>query len=197
MKKVLLDDKVFEEFCKQMSANINVLDLVYTVRRFGPDFDIQKDDPILLVTPDMPLFSRLRKLRYKDFLQKFVANLRILPSCYDVYLSEAGQKEVELFVLGFERITANTTVRITDKGFEVHVPALISDLILPILGRLHEEMLMGMKQFGDFIKAVGNRPGAGFLNAKTPTPESQFIQMWISSKLKIPASPTATVVVVV
>ena len=180
-----------------MSANINVLDLVYTVRRFGPDFDIQKDDPICLITLDASLFSRLLQFEYQDFLRKFVANLRILPSCHDVYLSELEKQSIELFVMGFERFTANVTVRVADKRFEIHVPALISDLIMPIVGRLHEEILMGLKQFSEFIKAVGSRPDGGFLNAKAPTPESQFIQMWVASKLKVPASPAATVVVVV
>jgi hypothetical protein len=180
-----------------MSANINVLDLVYTVRRFGPDFDIRKDDPIWLVTPDASMFTRLLGFEYQEFLRKFVANLRILPSCHDVYLSELEKQSFELFVQGFEHFTANTAIRVAEKRFEIHVPALFSDLIMPIVGRVHEEILMGLKHFTGFIKAVGNRPDGVFLNAKAPTPESQFIQMWVASKLKVPASPAATVVVVV
>ena len=189
MNDVILDDQLFADFCKHISASLNATDVVYKVRQFAPSFDIGKDDPIMLVVTDPQMTNRLIEYKYPEFLQECVRRLRILPSCRDVFLSEVENETFEVFERGFEYFAPHAKVEVTDKGFIIHSPALIADLILPAIGRVHHEVLLSLNDFSRVLQALDNDPTRLFLNAKCPTPESQYIQFWVASKLNIPTGP--------
>jgi hypothetical protein len=58
-------------------------------------------------------------------------------------------------------------------------------------------MLKSLDYFSRMIEAVGGDANRLFLNAKSPTPESQYIQIWISQKLGIPLAPPGDIIAVV
>lgn len=185
----LIESQLLADFCNHLSANINVIDVFYKLGQFKPEVDLLADDPILLGSRDPALLSTLKDFGYREFLERYVAQIRILPSCFDVFLSELDKSSFEVFVAGFAHLAPKAVVEETEQGFVLHTAALIADLILPIVSRVHEEILRSLVQWLEILKALGNHPESYFLHAKSATPESQFIQLWVAQKLKIPTAP--------
>lgn len=195
---VVLDESLFADFCNHLSASLNVIDVVYKTRQLAsPEFDANKDDPIVLAFWDESMAARLIQMKYPEFVQACVRNLRLLKSCTDVFLSEVERHMVELFEQAFEYIAPQARVEVTDKGLVVHTSAILADLIICPIGRLHHETLQSLDYFSKMLAAVDNNAAKLFLNAKAPTPESQYIQIWVAHKLGIPiAPPTGNIMVV-
>ena len=198
MNDCLLDEQLFNDFCKHVSASLNAVDLVRTTCAFeSPAFDHAKDDPILLTAPDLEKIESLHQLNYLGFLQECVRRLRLLPSCSDVFLSEVDEATFKDFQNGMEYYGPRIVVERVENGYKIHLPALISDLVLPVIARVHEEVMHTFDHFTGMIEAVGGDPSRLFLNAKSSTPESQFILFWVATKLGVPARPTDETVVVI
>ena len=197
MTRHIIDDDLFAEFCKHLSASINVVDVLYKLQQLKPEMVVSEDDPFILVSRDSELFTLLKGFNYGEFIQACVAKLQIEPSCYDVFLSEIEGDAFEIFVGGFTHLAPKAKVETAEEGFIVHSAMLIADLILPVIGRIHEEVLRSLDHFVKMLKAVDNNPQSLFLNAKSPTPESQYIQFWVASQLGIPLAPEAGLILVV
>src|SRR5689334_16507627 len=118
MSDIVLDRRLFGEFCKHLSASLNALDLVYKVRQLAsPGFDPNSDDPIVLAVFDPHMAASLTKLKYPEFIHECVANLRLMKSCADVFLSEVEQRTFALFEEGFEHLASQARVERVDAGF--------------------------------------------------------------------------------
>jgi len=197
MNHNLIDDELFAAFCRHLSASINVIDVLYKLQQLKSGTVVSEDDPIILVSRDPELFALLKEFNYREFVEACVTRIQIEPSCYDVFLSEVDEDAFKIFVGGFKHLAPQAKVEVTEKGFVVHSPMLIADLILPVISRVHEEVLRSLDHFVKMLVAVGNNPKSLFLNAKSPTPESQFLQLWVALKLKIPTEPGGDVIAVV
>jgi len=190
MSNIVLSENLFADFCRHISASVNVVDVLYKTRQFAsPNFDANRDDPIMLAVLEPSLVPQLIEFEYAQFLQKCVQNLRLLRTCADVFLSEMESGTVELFEVVFERIAPQAWVDVTDTGFVIHAPAILADLIIFPIGRVHHEVLHSLDHFTKMLAAVDNDPAKLFLNAKAPTPESQYIQMWVANRLGISIAP--------
>jgi len=197
MNETIIDEDLFGEFCRHLSASINVIDVLHKLDQLEPGMVISKDDPSILVRHDPELFSLLKEFEYRAFVEAFVGRLRVEECCHDVFLSEIEKDSFSIFVEGFKQLAPRTKVEVTENGFVVHSALLIADLILPIISRVHEQVLHELEHFINILKAVGGNPQSLFLNAKSPTPESQYILLWVAQKLKIPTAPFSSVVAVV
>ena len=198
MSTPILDEHLFRDFSEHLSASLNVVDILYKLRQLAlPNFDPNEDDPISLAVWDQSMIGRLIEMDYTALLTACVGNFRLLESCADVFLSEIEQNMVDLFRDVFQHIASLSKVEVTDRGFIVHAPAILADLILPPLGRMHYEALQSLDHFSQMLAAVDNDPKKLFLNAKAPTPESQYIQIWVASKLEIPIAPPSGNIMVV
>jgi hypothetical protein len=155
MDDIVINDALFAEFCKHLSANLNVVDVLYKIGQFGPDFDPNKDDPIMLAVFDPQMIVRLVELKYSEFVVACIRNLRLLENCSDVFLSELDQNLVELFVNALKHLTQNAWIENSEKGFIVHSSALIADLIISPIGRVHNETLLSLDHFTKGLSAVG------------------------------------------
>lgn len=194
MNETIINEDLFGEFCRHMSASINVVDVLHKLDQLEPEMVLSEDDPSILVRHDSELFSLLKEFEYAAFVEAFVGRLRIEECCHDVFLSEVEKDAFSIFVEGFKQLAPRTKVEVTEDGFVVHSALLIADLILPIISRVHEQVLYELAHFIKMLKAVeGNRQSL-FLNAKSPTPESQYILLWVAQKLKIPFAPYSSVV---
>lgn len=194
MIETIIDEGLFGEFCRHLSASINVVDVLNKLDQLESGMVVSKDDPSMLVSHDPVIFSLLKEFGYGAFVEAYVGRLRIEASCLDVFLSEIEDDSFSMFVEGFSELAPRVKVEITENGFVVHSAFLIADLILPILSRVHGEILYELDHFLKKLKAVGGDPQSLFLNAKSPTPESQYILLWVTQKLKIPAAPFSRVV---
>ena len=190
MDDIVINEALFAAFSKHLSASLNVVDVLYKIRQLGPDFDPNIDDPIMLAVFDPKMIVRLIELKYPEFVVACIKNFRMLEDCFDVFLSELDQNALELFVDALKYLTQTAWIENTEKGFVVHSPALIADLIISPIGRVHNEMLRSLDHFTKVLDAVGGDPTRLFLNAKSPTPESQYVQIWVSQKLGILARVT-------
>jgi len=198
MKDYIINEHLFDGFCEHLSASFNAVDLVRTTLAFeSPSFDHAKDDPILLTGPEIEKLERLHRLNYAGFIQECARRLRLHPSCSDVFLSEVEIATFEDFQRGIEHYGPRIVVEWAENGFKIHLPALMSDLFLPVVARVHAEVLHTFEHFTRMIEAVGGNPSMLFLNAKSSTPESQYILLWVATKLGVPARPTGETVVVI
>lgn len=184
----LVDDKrIFIPFCDQLYTHLRVLDFIYKTREIDhPDFDPNKFETLILPVEDEKVLEQLRKSDYVTLVKSVLENVRILESCMDIFRSEMDDELIAFFahVIRLERGRVQT--RPCPQGFSVECSCLISDLILPVLSRLHTEILTTFDQFMRFVEAVGGDTSRLFLNAKGSTPTSQFIQMWVANELGIP-----------
>lgn len=194
MIETIIDEDLFGEFCRHLSASINVIDVLHKLDELEPGMVISKDDPSILVRHDPELFSLLKEFGYAAFVEAYVGRLRIEECCHDVFLSEIEEDAFSIFVEGFKQLAPRTKVEVTENGFVVHSALLIADLILPIISRVHEQILHELDHFLNTLKAVGGHPQSLFLNAKSPTPESQYILLWVTQRLKIPTAPFSRIV---
>ena len=187
---VTLDENLFADFCKHLSSSLNVFDVVYKTRQLAnADFDPNADDPIVLAVSDPKMIPLLIKLQYPEFVLSCIRRFRLLESCADVFLSELEREMFDLFVEALEYVTQQVQIEIHEKGFIIHSAAIIADLIMSPIGRLHHETLQSLDHFTKMLDAVGGDPNRLFLNAKSPTPESQYVQIWVTEKLGIPSAP--------
>lgn len=186
MSDTIVDHDAFTDFCIHLSTGISVIDVLYKLRELTPGFDPRKDDPIVLGVDDPELLSRLKAIHYGDFIQACIRSLRIDPVCDSVFLSELDQEAFELFVWGFAEYAPIAKVDVDERGFILHIPALISDLVLHVLGRLHLQVLHALNHFLGILRAVDGDANSLFLNSKTPTLETQFIDLWVAKSLGIP-----------
>ncbi len=193
MSYTAIENALLSELCKHLSAGINVVDLIDKLDHLEPGCDIRKDDPILLTTDNLEILERLKEFKYDDLVRTCVASLRIEPRCYDVFLSEVTKDAFDIFVWGFEKLAPTATVEVVDRGFILHTPILIADLILPVISRLHHNILITLEQFLKMLKIANNNPKGFFLNSKTPTPEAQFVDIWVALHLGIPLEPAGSI----
>ncbi|HEY4259522.1 MAG TPA: hypothetical protein VGM98_05170 [Schlesneria sp.] len=197
MNDIILDQGLFADFCRHLSAGITALELVYeTHATKSPGYSGATDDPILLGVHDQAVLEKLTTFQYPALIQECARNLRLLKSCWDVFLSEIEQDVFMLFPEAFAQLAPQITVEKSGRGLVVHVPKLLSDAILPVLGRVHHETLQTLDQFQKVLTAVEGDTTRLFLNAKAPTPESQYIQLWVATKLNIPVSRESGVIAV-
>jgi hypothetical protein len=199
MKDVVIDERLFEEFCRHVSTSINIVEIHYKIDEFKtPDYDFRKDDPIFLAVREPAMTRQLVGFGYQTLLHECIVRLRILPNCRDVYSSELSDDTLEVFRLGFEQCGSAVRVDVLgEKGFHIRCPALVSDILLPVVGRIHGEILSSLDHFTRMLAATGGNPQQLFLNAKSPTPESQYIQVWVATKMNIPFNPGFDTAVVV
>lgn len=193
MSHAAIDDALLADFCKHLSSGINVVDLLDKLEHLKPDYELSKDDPLLLRTNDPEVFERLKEFKYDELVRACVTSLRIEPSCYDVFLSEIEKDTFAWFVWGFENLTLTVKVEVDERGFVIHTPAFLSDIILPLISRFHHNVLIALDHFQALIKASENNPNAFYVHSKSPTPESQFIDIWVATRLRIPLLPEASV----
>jgi hypothetical protein len=197
MDDIIINVDLFSVFCEHLSASVNVVDVLRKNQQLkNPEFDANQDDPIVLRAFDSKMIQRLVELKYPEFLLSCIRNIRILESCDDVFLSEFDSEGFTFYVGALQYLTGNVQIETTNDSFVIHSPATISDLLFPIIGSLHNEMVRTLDYFSKMLDAVDGDPQKLFLNAKSPTPESQYVQIWISSKLGIPGAPSMGIVAV-
>jgi hypothetical protein len=195
MHPIVIDEDLFAGFAKHLSASLNVVDVLYTLKLLNADVDLNQDDPIVLgVGP--AIIPPLIELQYPEFILACVRNFRLLESCRDVFCSEIETDMVQLFDGALEHVTQMARIEIVEQGFKLHIPARISGLLLPPIGRVHDELTRNYEYFAEMVDAVGGNTSKLFLNAKSPTPESQYLQIWVAAKLGVALNPDMGIVAV-
>jgi len=197
MHEIVIDENLFAAFCKHLSANLNVVDVLYKLRQFTPNHDLNRDDAIMLAVFQPEMITRLVELKYPEFVLACIKNFRLLDNCRDVFCSEIETNMVDLFADILERVTQTVWIENVEQGFVVHTPGLISDLIMAPIGRVHNELLQSLDHFTKMLNVLDNDPNRLFLNAKSATPESQYLQIWVAAKLGIPLAPPMDIMGVV
>lgn len=188
MNNLVINEELFNGFCEHLSASLNVVDVLYKIRQLNSGIDLNRDDPILLAVFEPKMIQQLIALEYPEFIVACIRNFRLLEKCADVFLSELDTKMFDFFVEALQHLTQTAWIENSDRGFIVHSSALIADLLMSPIGRVHHEVMLSLDNFTRLLEVLENDPTRMFLNAKSPTPESQYIQIWISHKLGIPGT---------
>lgn len=197
MNDLVINEDLFNDFCQHLSASLNVVDVLYKIRQLNAGVDLNRDDPVMLVVFDPKMIQQLIALEYPEFILACIRNFRLLENCADVFLSELDTTMFDFFVSALEHLTQTAWIENNDKGFIIHSSALIADLLISPIGRVHHEILLSLDNFSRILDVLGGDPTRMFLHAKSPTPESQYIQIWISQKLGIPRAPTTGIMGVI
>ena len=197
MHEIVINENLFAAFCKHLSANLNVVDVIYKLRQLAGNHDLNRDDPVMLAVFRPEMITRLVELKYPEFILACIKNFRLLDNCRDVFCSEIETDMVNLFADVLERVTQTVWIENVEQGFIVHTPGVISDLIMAPIGRVHNELLQSLDHFTKILNVLDNDPGRLFLHAKSPTPESQYVQIWVAAKLGIPLAQSVGVMGVI
>lgn len=188
MNNLVINEELFNGFCEHLSASLNVVDVLYKIRQLNSGIDLNRDDPILLAVFEPKMIQQLIALEYPEFILACIRNFRLLDTCADVFLSELDTKMFDFFVEALQLLTQTAWIENSDRGFIVHSSALIADLLISPIRRVHHEVMLSLDNFTRLLEVLKNDPTRMLLNAKSPTPESQYIQIWVSHKLGIPAT---------
>ncbi len=184
------DDRVFLPLCEYLNSLLSIIDFVgITNHLVSESFDYKANDPFILPVKDSQK-RQIYKSNYRNVLTKIIRNIQIPKSCMDIYRSELEDGLLRIFIVAIREQTQQVTIEEHEAGYKVNCPAMISDLIMPLLSRFHSELLDILEQFSDYIKAVDGNASLFFLNAKGSNPISQYIQMWVAKELNILDRPS-------
>lgn len=184
------DDSIFVPFCEYLNSLLCVMDFSKKNDQSAQkSFDFKANDPFFLPINKSQSVV-IYKSNYKKILSKIISNIQIPKSCIDIFRSEFDDELVLIFMVSLRDQTKEITIEEHELGYKLNCPAMISDLIMPLLSRLHSEVLTTFEQFSGFIEATRGNPHLLFLNAKGSNPVSQYIQMWVAKELGIPERPS-------
>lgn len=195
--EVVVNEALFLEFVRHLSAGLNVVDVLLKNQELNRGDDLNRDDPIMLAVTKPEIIGQLVDLSYPELILQCIHKISFLEECSDVFRSELDDDLYNFFVKALQVLTQQVSIVTTEDGFMVHCSALISDLILSPVGRVHNELLQSLHYFNQMLEAVGGDATRLFLNAKSPTPESQYIQIWVAGKLGIPTAPPSEGIIAV
>lgn len=185
------DDSIFIPLCEYLNSLLCVMDFSKKNDQSAlKSFDFEENDPFFLPI-DEPIKVIIYQSDYKKILSKIINNIQIPKSCVDIFRSEFDDELVLIFMISLRDQTKQVTIEEHDNGYKLNCPAMISDLIMPLLIRFHSEVLTTFEKFSAYIKAADGNPDLLFLNAKGSNPVSQYIQMWVAKELGIPERPSA------
>jgi hypothetical protein len=189
---------VLEDFCNHLSAHICVLEMVLTSHKFNnPNFDPILDDPMILPVYEEQIRHKLRDCDYLDFLRNVLSKIEIPRNTLDIFYSHLDDNLFELFDVVIKKQKENFTIEEYSNGYLYHCPALVSDVLLPVISSLHSEIILTFEQFIDVINAVDGDAKRIFLNAKGSTAKSQFIQLWVAHHLGMSSGDYGGLIMVV
>lgn len=177
------DNSIFLPLCENLNSLLCVMDFSKKNDQSAEEsFDFEANDPFFLPIEASKCIV-IYKSQYKNILLKIISNIQIPRSCVDIFRSEFDDELVLVFMASLREQTKQVTIEEHDIGYKLNCPAMISDLIIPLLSRFHSEVLDTFQQFGAAIEAANGNPKQLFLNAKGLNPVSQYIQMWVAKEL--------------
>jgi len=185
------DDSIFVPLCENLNSLLCVMDFSEKNDQLAQkSFDFEANDPFFLPIKTHQN-SVIYRSGYKKILSKIINNIQIPKSCVDIFRSEFDDELVSIFMICLRDQTKQVTIEEHDIGYKLNCPAMISDLIMPLLSRFHSEVLITIEQFSAYIEAADGNTDLFFLNAKGSNPVSQYIQMWVAKELGIPERSSA------
>lgn len=181
--KLIKDKDIMIPLCEHLSALLSVADFDRKNDESANEkFDYKANDPFFL-----PVENSQKEVVYQSsyiyLLREIVERIQIPKSCLDIFRSEFDDDLVMIFLVSLRDLTKMVEIEEHDKGYIVNCPIMISDLIMPVLGRFHSEIIYTFKEFVDYIDAAGGNKSSLFLNAKGYNAVSQFAQMFVASEL--------------
>ncbi len=188
---IIDDDSIFNPLCEYLNSLLCVIDFdKKNDQSANESFNFEENDPFFLPINESQK-SQIYKSNYQKILLKIIRNIQIPKSCIDIFRSEFDDELVMIFIVALRDQTKQVTIEEHDVGYKLNCPAMISDLIMPLLSQFHSEVLTTFENLSDYIKAVDGNTDSLFLNAKNSNPVSQYIQLWVSKELDIPERPLA------
>ncbi|WP_019281445.1 hypothetical protein [Vibrio anguillarum] len=187
--KLVDNSEIIQELSEHLNSLLSVADFDRkNDESASPTFNFKADDPFLLPI-DEPVKEVIYRSSYKKLLCEIIKRIQIPESCIDIFRSEFDDELVMIFLVSLRNLTQVVTVEEHDNGYIVHCPIMISDLIIPVLSRLHSEVTYTFSEFSSYIEAFGGNTNSLFLNAKGHNAVSQFVQMFVADELGMPDRP--------
>ncbi|WP_022946100.1 hypothetical protein [Pseudoalteromonas ruthenica] len=187
--KLIEDSDIIQQLSEHLNSLLSVADFDRkNDESASPSFNFKSDDPFFLPI-DEPLKEIIYRSSYKQLVCELIKRIQIPESCVDIFRSEFDDELVMIFLVSLKDLTQVVTVEEHEKGYIVHCPIMISDLIMPVLSRLHSEVTYTFGEFSSCIEAVGGNTSSLFLNAKGYNAVSQFVQMFVADELGMPDRP--------
>jgi hypothetical protein len=152
---------------------------------------IKTDQCLMLPTNNKKVFDFLEGAEYLEFVVKIIKRIEIPVVCSDIYLSEI---DINMFDL-INEIIKDQIEKVKIEKDPSHFCYLIktkdffSNFILTLISQFHTEVTATYEYFLKYVEALKNHSGNInnlYLNAKGSTSFSQFIQLWVADKMKMP-----------
>lgn len=189
---------ILEHFCKYVSSQFCIIDFIYQSKKIEfKDYNINEISTLIFPFDNKDVYTALKKASYTSLLEKIIRMVKLNDECIDIYRSEMGDELLELFKLAMEKQKESISISSDDEKLilVLRIPDFISDLYLPLLSQLHTEITLICGQFLDFVANDEAGKMNVFLDPKSATPYSRFIEMWVGSALGIFSKPTENVIV--
>lgn len=183
---------IIEKFGTYFYARISVLEFLH-IDRLNIEKEIFLDRPerIILKVDDAETFNCLRDSDYFHLLGILISNFKLPKEALDVFRSHFEDDYLQQLLQEIDIQKKNIRISHTKDGLTIVIdlPFLIREAIFPLISQLHTEFIHNYQHFQPIIKLLGGNPQSLFLNAKSASAYSQFIQMWVAESLKIPKTP--------
>ena len=187
--KLIYDKDIIIPLCEHLNSLLTVADFDRKNDESASEsFDYKANDPFFLPIKDSQK-EVVYQSNYKNLICEVVKRIQIPESCLDIFKSEFDDELIMIFLVSLRDLTKVVTIEEHSKGYIVHCPIMISDLIMPVLSRLHSEIIYIFEEFNGYINAVSGNKDMLFLNAKGYNAVSQFSQMFVASELGLPEKP--------
>ena len=191
------DASLMNYIVKHMSSRICCEDIFTIVNQIkSENYNCNEIAVIRLpIVGNEKIFKLLLQNDYAHLLKYIAENIAIIPECIDVFKYFLDEKELSFVVETIEEQQKSVDIILLNgTEFAIRIPNMLCDITLPIIGQFHSEIILS---FDYFIKYTEISEDMNlFLNAKSPSIISQFIQLWVSEKLNISSKPQSNILVV-
>lgn len=193
---IIDNNLLLEDFYRLFNSRLNPLDFVLKTMQLNNGYNPLQKETLLLPIHDKVIYSQLQNSNYIKLVELIIKNIKIEPSCIDVFESELDKEMVCVFKKFLLRERVN--VKIIDDNEKIYIETndMMADLIWTPLSQFHTETVASFNHFNQFINALNGEKELLFLNANAPTAFSYFIKIWVAESLGIKLNALSNILVI-
>lgn len=183
---------LIEKFSEYLYARVGVLELLHIDElNIKKEIYLDRPEKIILTVDDKETFDCLKESEYFYLLGLLITNFKLPPQVVDIFRSHFEDDYLEQLLEEINTQKKQLRISCAEDGSKIVIdlPFLLREIIFPVISQLHIEFIHNYMHFKPIIKLLDGNPQSLFLNAKSASAYSQFIQMWVAESLKIPKTP--------
>jgi hypothetical protein len=176
-----------DDFSRYFNTQFLASDIVNKIGQVYSGQNVSNIETLVLPGANKMEYSVLKESGYSELISRIITNLRIEDSCMDILISELEPNQVKFLNarILFDRKHAHVQEDDANSMFLIHSSNFLIDLLLRPFSHFHSEVLIHLDYFTKMLEAVGGDPNQLFLNARSATAFSQYLQIYVAESLNI------------